>query len=107
MKSVISHWGMSRLIKRPNSIVYSSVQADTGVHETKIIHRQSRIGSFFESAMNILVGFVISFILNYFVLHGYGHKVTVSENLQIVMIFTAASFARQYVIRRYFNKRPI
>lgn len=65
---------------------------------------QSKRQSAIESAANTLVGFVIAYIANYFIMRAFGHPVTVAENFYITILFTLISFARSYVIRRFFAR---
>ena len=64
--------------------------------------KQSRISSFAETCLSIAIGFVVSLILTALVLPAYGHEVTFGQNLQITGIFTVASIARGYLVRRAF-----
>lgn len=66
---------------------------------------QTRLSSFIEAVINVAIGFVVSLALTALVLPAYGHQVTFGENLQITGIFTIASIARSYAVRRWFNAR--
>ena len=66
---------------------------------------QSRISSLIESVLGTAIGFVVSLIITAIVLPYYGHAVSFSENVQITAIFTIASIARSYCLRRWFNAR--
>jgi hypothetical protein len=66
---------------------------------------QTRLSSLIEAVINVAIGFVVSLVLTALVLPAYGHAVTFSENLQITGIFTIASIARSYCVRRWFNAR--
>lgn len=66
---------------------------------------QTRLSSLIEAVINVAIGFVVSLALTAFVLPAYGHHVTLGENLQITAIFTVASIARSYAVRRWFNAR--
>lgn len=65
---------------------------------------QSRLSSLAETLLSIAVGFVVSLAITAVVLPAYGHAVTFSQNLQITAIFTVASVARGYLVRRAFNR---
>ncbi len=65
---------------------------------------QSRLSSFAETCLSIAIGFVVSLAITAVVLPAYGHAVTFSQNLQITAIFTVASVARGYLVRRAFNR---
>lgn len=64
---------------------------------------QSRKGSAIETAANITVGWVVSYILNYILLPHYGVAVSFWDNFEIVSVFTVASIIRSYSMRRFFN----
>jgi heme/copper-type cytochrome/quinol oxidase subunit 4 len=66
---------------------------------------QTRLSSLIEAVISTAIGFVVSVLLTALVLPAYGHDVSFSHNLQITGIFTVASIARQYVVRRWFNDR--
>lgn len=64
---------------------------------------QSKLGSFVESWVNIVIGFTINFFANLTVLPWFGFNVTATDVFGIGLIFTAISLARSWVIRRWFN----
>lgn len=64
---------------------------------------QSRLHSLSETLSSIAVGFVVSLLLQAVVLPLYGHHITLSQNVQITVIFTVASVLRTYAMRRLFN----
>lgn len=66
---------------------------------------QSRLGSLYEAFINIAIGYWINFAGNALILPLFGFHVTLAQNLQIGVMFTVISVARQYVIRRWFNAR--
>lgn len=66
---------------------------------------QTRTASLVEAVLNVAIGFVVSVVITAIVLPAYGHAVTWGDNLQITGIFTVASIARSYVVRRWFNGR--
>ncbi len=66
---------------------------------------QSRLSSLIESVINVSIGFVVSVLLTAWLLPAYGHAVSWAENLQITAVFTVASIARSYALRRWFNAR--
>lgn len=75
----------------------------TTIHSPTI--GQSRAASLIEAVINVAIGFVVSVVITAIVMPAYGHQVTFSENLQITAIFTVASIARSYAVRRWFNAR--
>lgn len=66
---------------------------------------QSRRSSLIEATIGTAIGFIVSVVITAIVMPAYGHAVTFGENLQITMIFTVASIARSYAVRRFFNAR--
>ena len=66
---------------------------------------QTRLGSLIEACINVAVGFVLSVAITAVVLPAYGHAISLADNLQITAIFTVASIARSYLLRRWFNHR--
>lgn len=67
---------------------------------------QSRLASFLEANANTWVGFATSMLMWEFVVKPlWGFSTSISDNLGITTLFAAASIARGYVIRRYFNWR--
>lgn len=66
---------------------------------------QSRTSSMVETCVSIAIGFIVSMIITAAIFPAYGHHVSVGDNLQITSIFTIASVARGYLVRRWFNAR--
>jgi len=66
---------------------------------------QSKLGSLIETLINTAVGFVISMALSMLVYPMFGAKFSLSQNFWITVIFTIASIARGYAVRRWFNER--
>jgi len=66
---------------------------------------QTKLGSFYEACLNILIGYTIASAANYLVLPFFLEGVTVGNSLLIGLIFTVISLIRTYVIRRWFNHR--
>jgi hypothetical protein len=66
---------------------------------------QSRLGSFIEAWINVLIGFTINFIANLVIFPIFGWQITVMENLALGAVYTLISVARSYAIRRWFNAR--
>jgi hypothetical protein len=65
---------------------------------------QSRIMSAIETATNIAVGLVVSFLAQMVILPLYDIHISMSENVQITIFFTAVSIVRGYALRRIFNR---
>lgn len=56
-----------------------------------------------ETATNIAVGLVVSLSAQIVILPLYDVHISMSENVQITIFFTAVSIARGYCLRRLFN----
>lgn len=65
---------------------------------------QSRIQSFIEAWANVAIGYFVALAAQMIVFPLYDIDVTVSQNIQIGLIFTAVSVARSYALRRLFNR---
>lgn len=66
---------------------------------------QTRLGSFIEAWINVILGFCINFCANLLILPLIGFHISVSQNLFIGVLYTLISVARSYVVRRWFNAR--
>lgn len=64
---------------------------------------QSRLMSAVETATNIAVGLVVSFIAQLVIFDVYYIHVTLSQNVEITLFFTVVSIVRSYALRRFFN----
>jgi hypothetical protein len=68
---------------------------------------QSKADSMKEAMTNIAVGYSINCVANLCILPLFGYVVTLSDSLLIGVAFTGVSLVRQYVIRRWFNKKQV
>jgi len=66
---------------------------------------QTKLESFVESLLNILVGFGISFISQLLIFPLVNIEASLHQNIKVALWFTAISLTRSYALRRYFNKR--
>lgn len=66
---------------------------------------QSKLSSIYEAAANTLIGYFLSLAVQLVVYPAFGAHFSFSDNVLIGLVFMAVSFARGYVIRRWFNKR--
>ena len=66
---------------------------------------QTRLSSFIEAWINVVIGFVINMVANFLILPLIGFQITLEQNLLIGVLYTAVSVTRSYVIRRWFNAR--
>jgi len=65
---------------------------------------QTKKRSLQEAATNIAIGYSVNFAANLVILPLFGFDVTIAQGFGIGVLFTFVSLARQYVIRRLFNK---
>lgn len=65
---------------------------------------QTRLQSFIEAWSNVAIGYFVAPAAQLIVFPLYDIDVSVSQNIQIGLIFTAVSIARSYLLRRLFNR---
>jgi len=65
---------------------------------------QSKVGSFIESLINILIGFGIAFGSQILIFPLYGVHIPIHDNIMITVWFTLISIVRSYTLRRVFNR---
>lgn len=65
---------------------------------------QSHKHSVYEAFINTFIGFWISFLGQLIIYPAYGANFTIMDNLHIGIWFMILSFARSYIIRRWFNQ---
>jgi NhaP-type Na+/H+ or K+/H+ antiporter len=66
---------------------------------------QTRLGSFIESILNILIGYWIAILSQVLIFPFFGIQIPLKSNLWIGFWFTIVSLIRSYIIRRWFNAR--
>lgn len=66
--------------------------------------KQTRMSSFIEAWINVLIGFAINFVANLVILPMFGFNITLEDNLYIGILYTIISVARSYAVRRWFNE---
>lgn len=66
--------------------------------------KQTRMSSFIEAWINVLIGFAINFVANLVILPMFGFNITLEDNLYIGVLYTIISVARSYAVRRWFNE---
>lgn len=66
---------------------------------------QSRSMSALEVGCNYAAGFIIAWLLAYFLLPYWGFEKSASASMSVTIIFTVVSVCRSYVCRRIFNGR--
>ena len=64
---------------------------------------QTRKQSAIEAVMNIFIGYTINFIANFTLFPLFGWEISLQQNLILGVIYTLISFARSYMIRRFYN----
>ncbi len=64
---------------------------------------QERKYSAIESAVNVVSGLFVSFLIQIWIYPLLKIPVTTGQNIIITAVFVSASFVRGYVIRRIFN----
>jgi hypothetical protein len=68
---------------------------------------QSRKMSLVEAVINTAIGFAVSLVTWIVLQHAYGIPMSFGDSLQITAWFTIVSIARQYVLRRVFNRSAV
>ncbi len=66
---------------------------------------QTKLGSFYESVINIIIGWIINFTANMTIFPLFGWEISVEQNIYLGTIYTFISLIRSYVIRRWFNAK--
>ena len=66
---------------------------------------QTKLGSFIEAWVNVLIGFTINYIANLLIFPLFNFHITLLENFYMGLIYTLISVVRSYCIRRWFNAR--
>jgi len=65
---------------------------------------QSKIQSFYESLLNIFIGWVVSVISSAIIFPMLGVDLPLEANLKASVFFTIISIVRTYFVRRFFNR---
>ena len=71
----------------------------------KMTMSQSKKNSALESLAQVIIGYVLALITQLIVFPLYGMDMPFKSNLEIVGIFACVSYARQYLIRRYHERK--
>jgi len=66
---------------------------------------QTRLGSFIEAIINVIIGFAINYTANMLIFPMFGFHITPGANFLMGCIYTVISVVRSYTIRRWFNAR--
>ena len=65
---------------------------------------QSKIDSFIEAWLNVLIGFGISVLANFVIFPWVGITASTTQVLLVGLFMTGVSVARSYLVRRWANK---
>jgi multisubunit Na+/H+ antiporter MnhE subunit len=66
---------------------------------------QSKKLSVIETSTNIVIGLIVSFIIQLFLFPFMGIPISHKQNVIITLVFFVASFIRGYLVRRFFNSK--
>lgn len=66
---------------------------------------QTKLGSLYETLINVVIGFGINFVANMLILPTVHCEISAGQNFYIGTLFTVISVVRSYVIRRWFNAK--
>jgi uncharacterized protein YacL len=66
---------------------------------------QTKKQSLTETIVNIVLGLIISFVIQLILFPILKIPVSINENIIITIVFFVASLVRGYFVRRYFNKK--
>ena len=67
--------------------------------------QQTKLGSFYESLINIIIGWTINFTANMTIFPLFGWDISVEQNIWLGTIYTFISLIRSYIVRRWFNAK--
>ena len=67
--------------------------------------QQTKLGSFYESLINIIIGWSINFTANMTIFPLFGWDISVEQNIWLGTIYTFISLIRSYIVRRWFNAK--
>ena len=65
---------------------------------------QSKFQSFIETCTTVGSGMLVALAIQLLIFPLYNIKITMFENIQLVVIFTTTSLLRVYIVRRCFNR---
>lgn len=69
---------------------------------------QTKLESLFENVINVVSGLALSiWVVQPIAFKYYNIHTTMSQNIQLAIVFTLVSIARGYLFRRLFNMRAI
>ena len=65
---------------------------------------QSKFHSFIEACTTVGSGMIVALAIQLFIFPLYDIRITMFENIQLVIIFTTTSLLRVYIVRMFFNR---
>ena len=65
--------------------------------------KQTRTMSLIEAVTNVVAGYGVAVVTQILIFPVFGVHVTLAQNLKIGLVFTFASLARSYALRRVFE----
>ena len=65
---------------------------------------QSKLDSFIEAWLNVLIGFGVSVLANFVIFHLVGIGASTTQIITVRIFMTLVSVARSYFVRRFANK---
>ncbi|QOJ20009.1 MAG: hypothetical protein HRU77_04430 [Gammaproteobacteria bacterium] len=69
-----------------------------------MLKMQTRLQSMIEAFINVLIGYFVALATQMIEFPLYDMEVSLSQNIQIGLIFTVVSITRSYLLRRLFNR---
>lgn len=66
---------------------------------------QTRIESFIENVVNVLIGFLTALASQIIIFPFFNIYVSITENILLTFYFTIVSLIRGYLVRRYYNRK--
>lgn len=68
---------------------------------------QTKKDSRLEAVTNTAISYLLALVIQLLVFPLYDINIPLASNLQIIAIFTSVSIVRNYIVRRYFNKKEV
>lgn len=64
---------------------------------------QNKKQSLLEAIINSVIAFFLNLIINYLILPFVGIEISISQNIELSIVFVLLSVIRNYVVRRFFT----
>ena len=68
---------------------------------------QTRTVSAIETTLNIGSGMLVALFLTYYILPMWGYQYSATQAVEITMLYTAVSWVRSFLWRRFFNGKGV